>query len=153
MRAKDKVAMQGKWTLVLRDARTGRFVRRVTAHNVICSAGETKLAQFLNGEITSIAPIYGAVGTGGGTPRPADTALFSELARASATSQARSGTSVTFIFFFGTAQANGTITEAGLFLVASATPGSGMLLNHATLGSNPKTSSLTATLQVQITFA
>jgi hypothetical protein len=48
--------------------------------------------------------------------------------------------------------ANGTITETGLFLLATGTAGSGYMLSHATVPALTKANTETMTLQIQITF-
>ncbi len=66
---------------------------------------------------------------------PTDSILYNELSRSTVTAVAASpnspGASTTWQFQFGLSQTAQTITEAGLFCLASATSGSGDLLDHA----------------------
>jgi len=125
----------------IRDRREGR--------NVVCAAGYTALAAALvwsgiqdqanNLGVTSptfLTPLYGAVGSGSGTPANSDTALFSELGRqtvgAGASSPATSSipAEATFLFYFPQQLATWTVTEAGAFAGGTSAAGSGTLLDH-----------------------
>jgi hypothetical protein len=163
MKSADPIGITGRVTILLRDARTGRVTHTVRARNITCVAGRSVLAALLNGETTYggsaiptgaswLSACYGAVGTGIGTPAASDTAMFSELARTAVAFSSRSTIQATLSFFFATSQANGTIKETALFLLASGTAGSGYMLSHATVPSLTKTNAETMTLQIQITF-
>lgn len=149
----------GRIKLSLYDAETGALKSESAEHNVVCNAGFAALAALLNGETTFssvplpsggnwLGEIQGAVGTGSVTPSVNDTALTTELARIAIAANSRAGSEVVWTFFFPPNQANGTITEGGIFLLASSAAGSGFLLNHAALGAQTKTSAETANLQV-----
>jgi cytolysin (calcineurin-like family phosphatase) len=127
-------------------------------HNKICTAGLAYLCQWLNGELSVGNPtsaIYGAVGIGTGTLQATDTILFNELARTAVATNSRSGASQTYDFFYTTSMANPTpgqnLLEAGLFLNASGTLGSGQLLSHVAINSQ-KTNTITLTMEFNLSF-
>jgi len=87
-------------------------------HNVGCSAGMYSLASRMAGaEKGSVT--YFAVGTGANTgddiPSASDTALVTELTRKQISVRSSSGDTASFRIFFGTSEANGILTEIGLF--------------------------------------
>jgi hypothetical protein len=117
--------------------------------NIMCTAGWTVLAaamvwsgvqdQAANLGLTSgtfLTPLYGAVGDGSGTPVKSDGQLFAELSRqtvgAGASSPATSSIAAecTWLFYFPSPLVNWTITEAGLFALASSTVNSGSMVDH-----------------------
>jgi hypothetical protein len=122
--------------------------RRV-GDNVMCTTGFTAIAaalvwsgiqdQAANLGVTTatyLTPLYGAVGSGAGTPAKADIALFSEVARqtvgAGASTPATSSIAAecTWLFYFAPPSSTWTITEAGVFANATSTAGSGTMLDH-----------------------
>lgn len=85
---------------------------------------------------TYLTPLYGAVGSGAGTPAKADVELFAELGRetigAGASSPATSSIAAyaTWLFYFPSPAATWTVTEAGLFAQATSATNSGVMLDH-----------------------
>jgi hypothetical protein len=144
-----------------------------TGDNVTCVNGLTAFAgalvwsgiqdQAVNLGVTSpsyLTPLYGAVGSGGGTPASTDTALFSELARVTVGAGAASPATVSidavaaWLFYFAPPASSWTVTEAGMFGGATAAPGSGTLLDHYALASAVTiTSPDTCLLQVAMSVA
>lgn len=128
----------------------GRAVRRrVAGDNVICTAGLYAVASSLMwagiqdqaGQLgvtapSYLTPLYGAVGDGSGTPAAADVGLFSELARQTVGAGAASPATpsidavATWLFYFPNPPASWQVTEAGVFALATAVPGSGAMLDH-----------------------
>lgn len=119
--------------------------------NVMCTNGVTALAaalvwsgiqdQAANIGITTptyLTPLYGAIGTGTApvTVSAADTALSVEYARttvgagASVPSTSSLPSQLTWLFYFPQPASTITVTEAGVFVNASATAGSGTMLDH-----------------------
>ena len=117
--------------------------------NVVCTAGYTAIAaalvwsgiqdQAANLGVTSptwLSPLYGALGSGSGTPASSDTALFSELGRQTVGAGAPSpatpsvAAEATWLFYFPQPPTTWAITEAGAFANATSTAGSGTLLDH-----------------------
>lgn len=144
----DAIPLRGRLSLsvirpdgTLRDRREGR--------NVVCTAGYTALAAALvwagiedqanNLGVTSatyLTPLWGAVGSGSGTPAKSDTALWSELGRqtvgAGASSPATSSIAAeaTWLFYFPQPATTWTVTEAGAFANGTSTAGTGTMLDH-----------------------
>ena len=117
--------------------------------NVMCTVGYGALAaalvwsglqdQAANLGLTSgtyLTPLYGAVGSGAGTPLKSDTALFTELGRqtvgAGASNPASSSIAAyaTWLFYFTSPATPWTVAEAGLFAGASSTTNSGTMIDH-----------------------
>ncbi len=117
--------------------------------NVMCTVGYGALAaalvwsglqdQAANLGVTSptyLTPLYGAVGSGTGTPSTSDTALFAELGRqtvgAGGTNPASSSIAAyaTWLFYFTSPATTWTVAEAGLFAGASSTANSGTMIDH-----------------------
>ena len=127
----------------------GREKDRRDGDNVMCTAGLGSLAAALVWAgiedqaaglgvttPTYLTPLYGAVGNGAGTPAAADTALFAELGRqtvgagASTPATPSINALATFLFYFPSPASTWAVTEAGVFAGASATAGSGAMLDH-----------------------
>jgi len=117
--------------------------------NVVCTGGFTVLAAALvwsgiqdqanNLGVTSgtfLTPLWGAVGSGAGTPAKSDTALFSELGRQTVGAGASSPATVsvaaeaTWLFYFPQQLSVWTVTEAGAFAGGTSAAGSGTLVDH-----------------------
>lgn len=117
--------------------------------NIMCTNGLTALAgaivwsgiqdQAANIGVTAptyLTPLYGAVGSGAGTPAISDTQLFSELGRQTVNAGASSPATpsinalATWLFYFSSPSVTWTVTEAGVFVNATATSNSGTLLDH-----------------------
>lgn len=139
--------------------------------NIMCSTGYTALAAALvwSGiqdqattlgvtNPTYLTPLYGAVGSGAGTPANSDAALFSELSRqtvgagASSPATASIAAEATWLFYYPAPATTWTVTEAGLFANATAASGSGTMIDHWAF--SPAVSVPTAdTLILQISLA
>lgn len=118
-------------------------------HNISCTAGaESLVARMVGaerGQVTYFAVGTGAV-TGGDVPAVGDTTLETELFRKQISVRSSSGTTASFRIFFNTSEANGSITEIGLFGDnASAAADSGVLFARAA-ESITKTDSETLTI-------
>lgn len=138
--------------------RTGRLVipnEQVHGHregdNIMCTAGVTALAGALvwagiqdqgpNLGVTTptyLTPLWGAIGTGTApvTVAASDTALAIEASRttvgagASVPATSSLPSQLTWLFYFPQPSSAITVTEAGVFVNASGTPGAGILLDH-----------------------
>lgn len=135
MRVSDGLGAAGHLCLELRDSDSGLLVARRDTDNLIVTSGLTSLASALNWAFVqnyntgwgspfspssgNLGDVYGAVGSGNTTPVAADTALANEIGRVLLTTGTNSGTVLTYQFFFGTAVANGTIQEVGVFTNAA----------------------------------
>jgi len=105
----------------------------VEKHNLVTTAGRTQILNFAGAATApaAFAQFY-AVGTGTiAAVAAGDTALATELFRLAPASHTVVGTTVTITTNFSTSQANGTLTEAGIFgNGATSTAGSGTLYTH-----------------------
>lgn len=127
----------------------GQLLDRREGYNVITVTGYTLLAEALVWSglqdqaqdlgITSptyMTPLYGAVGSGSGTPALTDTALFSELGRepvgGGAASPATSSipSEAVWLFYFPSPATPWTVTEAGIFGNATSTVNTGSMIDH-----------------------
>lgn len=127
----------------------GRVREERAGDNVMCSNGYTALAAALvwagiqdqasSLGVTSptyLTPLYGAVGSGAGTPAKSDTALFAELSRQTVGAGAASpatgsiAAEATFLFYYPAPATTWTVTEAGLFAGATAISGTGSMIDH-----------------------
>lgn len=117
--------------------------------NIMCTNGYGALAaalvwaglqdQAVNLGLTSptfLTPLFGAVGSGTGTPLKSDTALFAELGRqtvgAGASNPASSSIAAyaTWLFYFTSPATSWTVAEAGLFAGATSATNSGTMIDH-----------------------
>lgn len=139
--------------------------------NVVCTNGLTVIAgalvwsglQDIAGDLglttgTYLTPLWGAIGTGVGTPAASDTTLFTEYARvqvgagASVPATPTLNAQITWQFYFPQPTVNQTITEAGVFALATSTSGSGTMMDHWAF--SPTVSFNTAnTLLLQVSFS
>jgi len=146
--AAEGIPLRGRLTLsVIRPDGTVRDRRE--GLNVVCTAGYTAIAAALVWAgiqdqaaalgVTSpadLTPLWGAVGSGAGTPAKSDTALFSELGRQSVGAGASSpatgsvAAEATWLFYFPQPATTWTVTEAGAFAGGTSTAGSGTMLDH-----------------------
>lgn len=149
----------------------GNVVDHREGDNVVCTNGLTVMAAALvwagledvAGDLgittpTYLTPLWGAVGTGSGTVAASDVALFSEYARvqvgagASLPATPALDAQATWQFYFPQPSANQTITEAGIFALATSTGGSGTMMDHWAF--SPTVSFNTAnTLLLQVSFS
>jgi hypothetical protein len=93
--------------------------------------------------LVNLGNAYGAVGTSNTAPAAGQTALSAEVGRAICSNGAVSLNVLTYDFFFGLTQGNGSIAEAGMFLQAGLVTG-GLTVALAN-GSNYTSLSVTAT--------
>lgn len=144
----DTLTVRGRLALTVLDA-DGTAAERRRGDNVVCTTGWTAFAaalvwsgiqdQAANLGITSatyLTPLYGAVGSGAGSPAKADTQLFSELSRepvSGAGSTPASSTvaaAASWLFYFPSPASTWTVTEAGVFAGASTAANSGSMVDH-----------------------
>lgn len=154
MQLKDKIIPAGMVLIELRDAKTGKLKSSDLIKNTFCTVGKNSIADALRGTETANRGIitYCAVGTDATAPDIADTTLGTELFRKLVSVRSVSGNVATFQTFFTTAEANGTLREAGLFGdAASAVADSGTLFSKLAIN-RTKTSGDTLTLSWTITI-
>ena len=149
----DRSGARGRVRLTFRDAQTGLILDRVVADNLIVKVGRTLQLELLNGG--ALTPItHVAVGTGSTAPVAGNTTLETELSRIAIASFDESGYSQEPPWWmaeaqFSTSQANGTLTEIGLFTASVG----GTMYGRATFADKVKTSSQTLDIQYQVFHA
>ena len=112
MKFKEKNEMRGNVRLEIRKA--GKLIEVDEEHNLIVTAGRTKLAKMLGGDYTGHITHIG-VGTGSTTAADGDIGLTNTV-KLAVSSVEYSSAKVTFNFEIGTSDANGlSIREFGLF--------------------------------------
>lgn len=137
----------------LRDAKTGKLKSSDLIKNTFCTVGKNAIADALRGTETNNRGIitWCAVGTDATAPDVADTTLGAELFRKLVSVRSVAANVAQFQTFFTTAEANGSLREAGLFGDdASATTDSGTLFSKLAIN-RTKTSGDTLTLTWSIT--
>lgn len=146
--ADEPLRLHGRLKLMVVDA-AGNVTDEREGYNVICTTGYTVLAAAMTWSglqdqasnlglttATYLTPLYGAVGSGAGTPAKSDTQLFTELGRqtvgagASAPATATVSGLTTWMFFFPNPASTWTVTEAGVFANATSTANSGSMIDH-----------------------
>lgn len=150
---KDNVGkITGELTIEIRDAKTGRLKSRDIIKNMFVNNGRNSLAKGLTGATGFGIITYCALGIGAATALITDTALQNEIARKQISSSSYLLKVATFQTYFGISEANGTLTEAGLFGDdANSTPGSGTLFARTNIN-RTKTTNDTLTLSWSITI-
>jgi hypothetical protein len=148
--------MTGKVRFILTDIKTGKKTISNWIKNICPTAGRTAMARRLvnaAGKTNEAIITYGAVGTGTGTPANGDTILGSELDRNILTAASNSNNIATLTTFFGSTEANGALTEFGLFgEEATGSANTGTLFERVII-SITKTSASTLTIESVITIS
>lgn len=149
---KDQLAVPtGMIRIVLRDGKTGRIKADDLVKNMFVTAGKVSMAaaffNALKGNIT-----YCALGTSAVAPALGDTTLTTEIFRKLISVRSSASNVFTAQTFYTTAEANGTLREAGLFGDdATAVANSGTLFAKAAIN-RVKSSSDTLTLAWALTI-
>jgi hypothetical protein len=170
MELKSALSIHGRLSITTFDL-DGNVVDHREGDNVVCTNGLTVMAaalvwsgiQDIAGDLgvtsgTYLTPLWGAIGTGAGTVAASDVALFTEYGRvqvgagASVPATPSLDAQITWQFYFPQPTANQTITEAGVFALATSTAGAGTMMDHWTF--SPTVSFNTAnTLLLQVSFS
>ncbi len=154
MKLHDKIIPAGKVLIEIRDAKTGKLKSRDLVNNTFCTVGKNAIADALRGTETNTRGIitWCALGTNSTAPTAADIKLGTEIFRKLISVRSVAANVAQFQTFFTTAEANGSLREAGLFGDdASATTDSGTLFSKLAIN-RTKTSSDTLTLTWSITI-
>lgn len=153
----ETIKMTGQLRMILRDAKTGQIKSEDVYKNMVVTLAKNSIADHMRGTTANNKGIvtYIAVGVGGVAPTLTDTKLQSELFRKLLSVREISASAdniAEFTVFFTTSEANGSLTEAGLFGdAASATTDSGTLYCR-TLINRVKTVSDTLTMVWSVTI-
>jgi len=145
----ERIKLMGEVVLELR--RKGVVIERQELKNLIVNTGKERVAKLINGVDSPTSFGYIAIGEGTTSPTANDTALESEVTRASATKSYNSYKAVyeyTFSFSSGESYA---ITEAGIFDDAIAS-GSTML-NRLTFSAKNVDSDTDLYIKISITVS
>lgn len=142
---------------IVKDAKTGRVLRVVRAHNIVTTVGRAAIANQLTNASPSPDPLRVnnvALGTGTNTPANGDTTLQTESYRNNVASQTNSSNIAYLTGFFSATETTGTFREASLFIGGSGTgnPDTGTLLSRVALNIT-KSGSETLTLDWTITIS
>jgi len=150
--------MHGALMLRLTDAK-GKTVHEARYRNHIVTTGRNLVAQLFAGQQGGVPPTkvtHIAVGSGVAPEADADAALATEIARKPITTvnysetvesdMKRVRTQLTTVFDFG--EANGTLTEAGIFTAETG----GVMYNRVTFGAVTKTDAFKLTLIWDVVF-
>jgi len=136
-------------------AKLGVVQRREIFENITPTVGFAALTKALSGNIATVAEVlvnYHSLGTGVAAPASGDTALGTEGARVIVSSKTYSGNKAYYTVFYGLTEGVGTWTEMGLWLNASATPGSGTLWDRSLI-SISKTNAQSLTIDYEDTLS
>jgi hypothetical protein len=173
----EKIQPYGQVTITLRDAKTGSIIETRTA-NTITTPGKYHVLDRIYGRtsVSGLAPTQSgcmcAVGAGSATNTAWDTTLTSEISgnfptvgigRKYPTSVTRTNQTVSISTLFGTDEANGTVTECGLFTrgydsggnlltVDTAAKNGGLLFSKAVFGGITKDTAATMTMDWEVTL-
>lgn len=144
---KDNFETTGELSIVLRDA-NGNIKEQRHVPNLVVTSGKKFVAQRMKDASTAVMS-HMAVGEGNSAPAAGQTALDSEVGRASLISTVVTDNVVTYTCTFGQGVGTGALTEAGIFNNSSA----GNMLSRTTFFVVNKDSVDTLTIVWQITAA
>ena len=145
----DGIGIAGRLTVLVRDARSGRFVARIVSRNLVVLAGRNLIRDRLQaGAVAALT--HFAVGTSNAAVTSGDTALQAEVFRDTITQFVNGSGILTVKYYLATGSANGnTLAEAGLLNASSG----GTLFSRVVLASTiVKTTSITVTFQWDFTI-
>ncbi len=126
-------------TIELRDAASGRLLRRMRRHNLVTLVARNAIRDLLNGVSTPATITHFAVGTGATAPAATDAALQTEVFRDMVTKRTPDAGKLSLQYYLPSTAANGySLTEAGLLTAASG----GLLVARVTYQPIAKTASL-----------
>ncbi len=139
----------------LRDAKTGKVKMRKEYHNLLPTVGRAAIANNLTDSTpspTSILVDYCEVGTSATAPANGDTALGTAHTRTAVVSRTNANNIAYITGFFSATQAVATLREAGLFILGTATLGTGTLFSHVAINIT-KSATETLTLDWTVTIS
>lgn len=141
-RFRSPIGLDCNVTIEVRDAASGRLLRRERQHNLVTLAGRNLIRDFLNGTASSGTISHLAVGTGTAAPTANDTALGTEVFRDAVTKRTPDAGKLQVQYYLASTAANGSnLTEAMLTTAASG----GLCFARVTFQAIAKTASITMT--------
>lgn len=112
MNINEDLKMKGTLTVTVR-AQDGTIKQEFIVPNLVVTSGKNYIASRMAGSSSTVMS-HMAIGTGTGTPIPADTVLGSEAGRVTLSSFAATANAVTATATFPAGTGTGAITEAGI---------------------------------------
>lgn len=147
MRTRDALDLTYNVTIEVRDAASGRLLRRERRHNLVTLAGRNLIRDFLNGTASSGTISHLAVGAGTTAPTANDVALGAEVFRDVVTKRTPDAGKLQVQYYLASTAANGnSLTEAMLTTAASG----GICFARVTFQAIAKTASITVTFSWDI---
>lgn len=132
------------------DAKTERLLDEMNVNNLVTLSGRNLTRDLLINTPGANPLSHIATGTGTATALPSDTALGSEVYRASITKQSSADSLFNVFLYIGSTAANGSsLTEAGIFNASSG----GDLFARVTHDAISKTSSIAVTYDWQVNLS
>jgi len=144
---RDAMKIGANVTIEVRDAKTGKLIKREYRHNLVTLATRNAIRDWLNGAGNTLTISHFAVGTGTTAPTANDTALVTEVFRDVVTKRTPDAGKLTIQYYLPSTAANGySLAEAGLFNASSG----GTMIARVTYQPINKTASLTVTYTWEI---
>ena len=135
------------------DPITHQVIKRVERRNLVVNLGKYLAGDHLIGAVTG-GLSYCSYGTSSTPPAAGNTKLTAEAGRKAMTTKSRTGAVVTFSTFFLSTECTADIKEVGWFGgVASSTPDSGTLFNHALLAYDNSAGNVDLTIELELTIS
>ena len=147
----DKIKMTGVYTFTIRDTKTGKIKRTYKYTNLIPTVGRSAIINniFNVSPTNTLLANYVALGSGTNAPANGDTTLQTEVYRNLVASRSEDNNTGYLTGFFNAIETTGTYREAGVFMNASATANSGVLLSRVAINIT-KSSSESLTLDWEL---
>ena len=145
---REGLGISGRFTITLRDAKSGEITDEVKVTNLVVTAGRNTVADQLKGTGTASLNAC-AVGSGTTAVALTDTAMQTAIgSNKNATTRTRANQTATISFFYDTGDNNGAWKEVGLFY----NDGTPTMFAHAKIDPTiTKSTSVTATVDWEIT--
>jgi hypothetical protein len=146
--------LKGVWKFTIRDAKTGKIKRIQSYENLIPTAGRSKIAEALAGDLTGISEVEinkTSLGTGSTAPVNGNTTLETEVFRKDVASATFSSNKLFVTAFYTAIEVTGTFAEAGLHIDGTGAVDTGTLFSRVLI-SVTKSASETLTVDYTVTI-
>ncbi len=150
----ENAGFKGHWKFTIRDAKTGEIKRVQEYDNIIPTAGRSKMAEALAGDLSTIAEIevnFTSLGSGSTAPANGDTTLDTEVFRKVVASATFSTNKLFITAFYTAGDVSGTFAEAGLHINGTGVVDSGTLFSRVLI-SVTKSGTETLTIDYTVTI-
>ena len=150
---KDDITLIGKYTFTIRDIKTGKVKRVYKYKNIVPTTGRSAIINniFNVSPTNTLLANYVALGSGTNAPANTDTQLQTETYRNLVASRSEDNNIGYLTGFFNATETTGTYREAGIFMNATATANSGVLLSRVAINIT-KSSSESLTCDWELTL-